>query len=128
MPGALVTRFIDAIVANDLDTACSLISDDIEYDNVPMGKMLGRDAFRSGLGPFLDSATEIEWVVHHQVESGDLDSGAVMNERTDRFQLAAGWVEIPVAGLFVITGGLITLWRDYFDLATFQAQLAGVSS
>ena len=36
--------------------------------------------------------------------------------------------EPPVAGLFVIENGLITLWRDYFDLATFQTQLAIVSS
>ncbi|HYN31828.1 MAG TPA: nuclear transport factor 2 family protein [Ilumatobacteraceae bacterium] len=50
MPGELVTRFMDAIVANDLDTACALISDDIEYDNVPMGKLIGKEAFRSGLG------------------------------------------------------------------------------
>jgi hypothetical protein len=71
MPGELVTRFIDAIVANDLDAASSLISDDIEYDNVPMGKVNGKAAFLSFLGPFLDSASEIEWVIHHQVASGD---------------------------------------------------------
>lgn len=128
MPGELVTRFMDAIVANDLDAACSLISDDIEYDNVPMGKLIGKEAFRSGLGPFLDSASEIEWVIHHQVASGDLTSGVVMNERNDRFKMAGGWIEPPVAGLFVIENGLITLWRDYFDLATFQTQLAAVSS
>jgi limonene-1,2-epoxide hydrolase len=128
MPGELVSRFVDAIVANDLDTACSLISDDIEYDNVPMGKMIGKDAFRSGLGPFLDSATEIEWVIHHQVETGDLANGVVMNERNDRFKVAGGWMDLPVAGLFIVNDGVITLWRDYFDLATFQTQLASVSS
>jgi hypothetical protein len=85
-------------------------------------------AFRSGLGPFLDSATEIEWVIHHQVASGDLTSGVVMNERNDRFKMAGGRMEPPVAGLFVIENGLITLWRDDFDLATFQTQLASVSS
>jgi limonene-1,2-epoxide hydrolase len=128
MPGELVTRFIDEIVANDLDTASSLISDDIEYDNVPMGKVNGKDAFRSFLGPFLDSASEIEWVIHHQVASGDLNSGVVMNERIDRFKMVGGWMEPPVAGLFVIQNGLITLWRDYFDLATFQSQLASASN
>ena len=128
MPGELVTRFIDAIVANDLDAASSLVSDDIEYDNVPMGKVNGKEAFRSFLGPFLDSALEIEWIIHHQVASGDLGNGVVMNERVDRFKMAGGWMEPPVAGLFVIQDGLITLWRDYFDLATFQTQLANVSS
>ena len=128
MPGELVTRFIDAIVTNDLDAASALISDDIEYDNVPMGKVIGKDAFRSVLGPFLDSASEIEWIIHHQVASGDLNNGVVMNERTDRFKMAGGWMGPPVAGLFVIQNGLIILWRDYFDLATFQSQLADVSN
>ena len=54
----LLFHKVDVLVANDLDTACSLISDDIEYDNVQMGKVIGKDAFRSLLGPFLDSATE----------------------------------------------------------------------
>ncbi len=128
MPGALVTQFIDAIVANDLDTASSLISDDIEYDNVPMRKVIGKDTFRSSMGPFLESVSEMEWVVHQQIASGDLNSGTVMNERLDRFKLAGGWVEIPVAGLFVVENGLIVLWRDYFDLSTFQSQLASASS
>ena len=128
MPAALVTRFIDAIVAKDLDTASSLVGEDIEYDNVPMGKVHGKDEFRSLLGPFLEGASEIEWIVHHQVASGDLTSGAVMNERTDRFKLAGGWMEIPVAGLFVVENGLIALWRDYFDLATFQNQFAAAGN
>ena len=128
MPGELVTRFIDAIVASDLDTASSLISDHIEYDNVPMGKVNGKEAFRSTLGPFLASASEIEWIIHHQVASGDLNGGVVMNERVDRFKMAGGWMELPVAGLFVVHEGLITLWRDYFDLATFQGQFAAAGS
>jgi limonene-1,2-epoxide hydrolase len=37
-------------------------------------------------------------------------------------------MELPVAGLFVVHHGVITLWRDYFDLATFQAQLAAAGS
>ena len=127
MPAALVTRFIDALVSNDLDTALTLVSDDIEYDNVPIGKSHGKDAFRSTLGPFLASASEIEWVVHHQVASGDANDGIVMNERTDRFKMAGGWMDLAVAGLFVIEDGLITLWRDYFDLAAFQSQLAATT-
>ncbi len=26
------------------------------------------------------------------------------------------WAELAVAGVFVVRDGLITLWRDYFDL------------
>jgi limonene-1,2-epoxide hydrolase len=35
------------------------------------------------------------------------------------------WVEIPLVGVFVVMGGRIVLWRDYFDDATFRAQLRG---
>ena len=28
----------------------------------------------------------------------------------------------PVAGLFVLRGGLIAVWRDYFDLETYRRQ------
>ncbi len=128
MPGALVTSFIEAVVANDLDAASSFLGDDVEYDNVPLGKVHGKDGFRSVLGPFLDGASEIDWVVHHQVASGDLEHGVVMNERLDRFKLAAGWMEVPVAGLFVVEHGVITLWRDYFDRAGFDEQIAAASS
>jgi len=48
-----------------------------------------------------------------------------MNERTDRFEMGGRWIELPVAGLFTVQDGKITLWRDYFDDATFRQQLAG---
>ena len=127
MPGELVARFIDAVVAKDLDAATALVSDGIEYDNVPIGTSHGKDAFRSVLGPFLGGASEIDWIIHHQVASGDLERGVVMNERVDRFKMVGGWMELPVAGLFIVENGLITLWRDYFDLGGFQSQLAAVS-
>ena len=36
----------------------------------------------------------------------------------DRFEIHGRWVTLPVAGIFEIRDGLITLWRDYFDKAT----------
>ena len=43
----------------------------------------------------------------------------------DRFKIGDGWLEMPVAGFFEVNGdGLITLWRDYFDLATYTDQMA----
>ena len=29
-----------------------------------------------------------------------------------------GWRELPVNSVFEVDGGKITVWRDYFDLAT----------
>ncbi len=124
MPAEIVTHFIAAIERMDLDHALSHLTDDCEYDNVPMGKTHGRDGVRDVLAPFLARCDELQWVVHHQVADGSLDNGVVMNERVDRFRIEDIWLELPVAGLFVIRHGQIALWRDYFDLPTFNAQLA----
>jgi limonene-1,2-epoxide hydrolase len=84
MPAALVTNFITAIERGDLAHAITLLSDDCEYDNVPMGKVFGAVAVNDTLAPFL--ARYRGGIVHHQVSSGNLDHGVVMNERADRFR------------------------------------------
>ncbi len=116
-----VTTFIRALEHKDLDAALALVTDDVEYDNVPMGKRFGPAAIREGLEPFFAPCTAIDWVILHQVASGDV----VMNERLDRFEIGGRWIELPVAGLFVLRDGRIALWRDYFDLGMFQKAMAG---
>lgn len=123
MPAALVTEFITAIERGELESALALLSEDVEYDNVPMGKTFGRNAVGKTLAPFLARYDRVEWVVHHQVASGDHTHGVVMNERLDRFGKGDSWLEMPVAGLFVVDDGLITLWRDYFDRDTLVKML-----
>ena len=118
-PDAVVDAFLDAINRKDLDAACGLLADDVEYDNVPMAKVHGRDAVQQLLGPMIDGCAEIEWIVHRQACTGSV----VMNERLDRFHMAHGWVEMPCAGIFEVVDGRIALWRDYFDLPTYTNQL-----
>ncbi len=125
MPAALVTQFIGAIERNELDHALTLLAPDCEYDNVPIGKVVGPDAVRATLAPFLERYQEVQWLVHHQTSSGDLGHGVVLNERTDRFRTGDTWVELPVAGVFVVRDGRIALWRDYFDRDTLFQMLAG---
>lgn len=115
MPIDVVTSFISAIERMDLDHALTHLTDDCEYDNVPMGKVFGRDAVRATLAPFLARYEEVEWVIVQQAASGTLDEGVVFNERVDRFRAGDRWVEIPLAGVFKIRHGQISLWRDYFD-------------
>jgi limonene-1,2-epoxide hydrolase len=120
----VVDHFIAAIERHDLDHALTHLTDDCEYDNVPMGKVTGREAVRATLGPFLGGFDEIVWDVLHQVSSGNLDQGVVMNERVDRFRRGERWLELPVAGLFVVRHGQIALWRDYFDRDSLLQQMA----
>ena len=119
-----VHTFIAAIEAKDIDGAVALLSEFCEYDNVPMGKVVGRDAVRATLGPFVAQCSTVKWVVFRESATNT----TVFNERLDRFHMPHGWVEIPVTGVWEVADGLITLWRDYFDLATFRSQMAPVES
>jgi limonene-1,2-epoxide hydrolase len=101
-----------------------MVADDCEYDNVPITKVFGKDAIVAILSDFLAAASKVEWLVHHQVSSGDMHHGVVMNERTDRFEIDGRWVELDIAGLFVISEGKIALWRDYFDKEAFTKALS----
>jgi limonene-1,2-epoxide hydrolase len=118
-PDEVVTALIRACEARDLDSVLELVTDDIEYDNVPVGKVFGPEGVRVVLSAGVsEAAAQVEWVVHRQVSSGN----TVMNERTDRFFLDARWIEIPIAAVFEVRGDRVSLWRDYFDLETYRAQ------
>jgi limonene-1,2-epoxide hydrolase len=119
-PIETVRAFIAAIERNDLDTAAGLLAPNCEYDNVPMGKMFGAEAVVGVLQPMLSKCTEIHWPVHREAADGSV----VFNERTDRFMMPQGWVELPVTGVWEVVDGRITLWRDYFDLQTYRQQMA----
>jgi limonene-1,2-epoxide hydrolase len=119
-PEQTVDEFIRRLVAKDLDGACELVTPDVEYDNVPMGKNYGPDGIKSVLDALVAGVDQVEFVVHRQVAVG----GLVMNERNDRFEVNGGWIDLPVAGVFEVNDdGLITLWRDYFDLPTLMNQM-----
>ncbi|MCB1259572.1 MAG: nuclear transport factor 2 family protein, partial [Acidimicrobiales bacterium] len=79
---AIVDEFIRRVVGKDLDGACELVTDDCEYDNVPMGKNIGPEGIKAFLAPMVDSLDEVQFVVHRQTATGNV----VMNERTDRFR------------------------------------------
>ena len=118
-PLEIVEEFISALERKDIDSAISLLADDCEYDNVPMGKMFGSENVREFLGPMIENCSSVDWPVHRSSSSGNL----VFNERLDRFEMGGNWIEIPVCGVWEVIDGKITLWRDYFDLATYRDQL-----
>ena len=119
-PDETVTEFVRRLVAKDLDGACQLVTADVEYDNVPMGKNYGPEGIKSVLEAMVAGVGEVEFVVHRQLAVDNV----VMNERNDRFEVNGGWIDLPVAGVFEVNDdGLITLWRDYFDLPTLMNQM-----
>jgi len=116
----VVNRFIEHIEALDVDAAVALAAADISYENVPIDPIVGRVAFEQTLRGFLGPAREVEWRVSRQW----VVDRVVINERLDRFRIGDGWLELPVAGFFEVDDdGLIAVWRDYFDLATYTTRL-----
>ena len=119
-PIDVVRAFISALENKDFDAALALVSHDCEYDNVPMNKVHGPAGIRSVLEPFLGGCAAVEWVILREAADGPI----VFNERIDRFHLAHGWAELPVNGVWEVHQGKITLWRDYFDVLSFQKAFA----
>ncbi len=117
-PMAVVTAFMKAMAVKDYDTALCFVAPGCEYDNVPMGKVYGPEGVRAVLEPFFAPTIENEFIVLHSAQNGPL----VFLERLDRHLLGTGWVELPVTGVFEIHDGLITLYRDYFDLNTIMSK------
>lgn len=114
-----VNRFLLAAAKRDYDTALPLLTEDVEYQNMPIAPVKGREAVREQLEALLAMGTDSEWKVLREVADGDV----VMNERVDVFTIGGKAAELPVMGVFVLRDGLIAEWRDYFDLQTIMGQL-----
>lgn len=115
--------FISAWERCDIDAIIRAVANDIFYHNIPMAPIIGAEALRAFAMPLLTGAEHVEWEMHHIAES---NHGAVLTERTDRFRLANGKsVTIRVMGTFEFDGnGKLKQWRDYFDFAEFESQMA----
>ncbi len=121
-PIDVVRAFLAAMSTLDYDTALTYISDDCEYENVPMpgSTVHGPEGVRSLLEPFFAPTIENEFMILRTAETGPV----AFVERLDRHRVAAGWFELPVTGVFEVHHGQITLWRDYFNLATLEPMFA----
>jgi len=114
-----VNAFLVAAAQRDYDTALPMLTEDVEYQNMPIAAVTGREAVKEQLEALLAMGGDSEWKVLRELADGDV----VMNERVDRFELNGTWAELPVMGVFVLRDGLIAEWRDYFDLQTIMTAI-----
>ena len=116
-------KFIDHWYNRDIEGIMSSMTKDCFYHNIPMDPQKGHDEIRSSLEPFIQMATNIEWIVHNIAEDSN---GIVLTERTDRFEIKGQWMDILVMGVMEFEDGLISNWRDYFDMKAYEAETARV--
>ncbi len=113
-PVDIVETFLQHFEAMDFDAALTLLADDVEYTNIPIGTVRGHDGVRQVLEPFFAPIHENEFLILRRAATGNV----VFLERLDRHRLDHGWRELPVNSVFEVHDGRVTVWRDYFDLAT----------
>jgi limonene-1,2-epoxide hydrolase len=119
-PLDIVTRFCAAWSRLDLDEIMGFLSDDAVYHNIPIAPVTGREAIRATITGFTAGVERVEF----EIRNAAVDGNVVLNERVDRFFTPDRVIDLPVMGTFEVADGLITAWRDYFDLNQFMSQLA----
>jgi limonene-1,2-epoxide hydrolase len=125
-PEETVEAFLAAFTNGEPARAAELAADDIVYDNIGIGatsfdaivpSINGTQAMLEFLAPVQD----VEWVIHHQMSSGNM----VVNERRDKMTINGAQIDLPVLGVFEVIDGKITMWRDYCDMRTMTDQMSG---
>lgn len=121
-PRRTVEAFIGHWNACDIDAMMGLCADGIVYHNIPMEPIHGKAAMRTMIETFLADIASCDWQTHAIAANGN----TVLTERTDAFTFKDGRrAAIRVMGTFELgADGLITHWRDYFDMAEFVREFA----
>ncbi len=109
---AVVEKFLFALRDKDLDTAGSLLDDDVVYQNVGFPIIRGRARTMKIFKGMERDSFGFDVKFHRSVA----EDGSVLNERTDALSVGRVRMQFWVCGVFEVRDGRITLWRDYFDL------------
>lgn len=121
-PQQTVEAFIGHWNACDREALLALCAEDTVWHNVPMDPIRGKAAVGAAIAGFMANIVACDWITHAIAAAGRI----VMTERTDGFAFADGRsAAIRVMGVFEVDeNGLITAWRDYFDMLEFQREFA----
>ncbi len=115
----IIRDFVQAWSRLDPAELAGFFTEDGTYHNMPMGPVSGRENVENLIRAFTASWTETTWDLLNIVCEGDL----VIAERLDRTRAGEKSVDLPCLGVFELEAGKIKVWRDYFDLATYQKEM-----
>ena len=116
----IVKAFHRAWAEGDIEGALDYCTDDVEWDNVPMKVFTGKAAVQRFLEKFARGMSNPRYDVKNVLEKDDL----LMLEGVENYEKNGRSVSVPYMASFEFRGDKIRLWRDYFDLATVERQLA----
>jgi limonene-1,2-epoxide hydrolase len=110
-PQAVVEAFLASLAASDLERSAALVDDEIDYINVGLPAVHGRDEMAQ-VFRLLDRPSAGFEVYLHAISA---DGPVVLTERTDIIVIGRMRIQFWVWGRFDVHDGKITLWRDSFD-------------
>jgi limonene-1,2-epoxide hydrolase len=122
--GEKVARsFIDSWTTKPIDEIVGHLDENVVFINVPDPKPIkGRKDAKTFLEPFFQKdPLVVPFTFKTEVKHLAANGPDVLLDRVDTFVIAGKTWEIPVATYFEVKGGKITVWKDYFDQAQFQA-------
>jgi limonene-1,2-epoxide hydrolase len=107
----VVTTFLKALEADDIDGAMELLAPEAQWINVSLPTVRGRDAIERicRLGPKTKTRFRVHF--HNVAKEGEV----VLTERTDALGRGRFEQRFWVYGRFELEDGRITVWRDSFD-------------
>jgi len=112
-PAGVVESFLLALQAQDVEGAVALLADDVQWINVSLPTIKGRNVAR--VLRALEGRTGFRVHVFHVATEGDV----VLTERADAIRIGRFEQRFWVWGRFEVSDGRIVIWRDSFDWLDF---------
>lgn len=106
-----VEVLLSSLQDQDFDTAAAVLDDNLVYQNVGLPTIRGR-ARAMKLLRGMEGRAAFEVKTHRIAVNGS----SVLTERTDVLIFGPVRLQFWVCGVFEVSDGRITLWRDYFDV------------
>jgi limonene-1,2-epoxide hydrolase len=111
-PADVVVEFLEAWARFDIDRVLELVTDDLEYINVSLPTVHGRDRLEQLARPIIrPDRVGFRAHLNHVATDGDV----VLTDRIDELTFRRFASRFWVYGRFVVRDGQIAVWRDSFD-------------
>src|ERR1700710_2099777 len=117
-PTEVVEQFLTALADDEIDTAMDLLASDVEYSNVSLPTVHGRERVRKLAQLTLGRPGAGFEVYNHAISA---TGSSVLTERTDVLKVGRLRIQFWVCGRFDVENGEIVLWRDRFDWMNYSA-------